>query len=418
MTSLFWPGDHRAGGLLGDEAYCRALVEVEAAWLDALVSSGLAPDTVGADAGRAVRDLTDDVLAQRDALAEGAESGGNPVIGLVALLRERLSAGPAGRTVAATWLHRGLTSQDVVDTALVLCSRDAVDAVVADVEEQVVLLAELAAEHRGSLMAARTLTQHAVPTTFGVKAAGWLVGVLDARDRLAALRFPVQLGGAGGTLSGLVELAGRAAGEDPAARARLARDVRQRFADALGLEAVAPWHTTRGPVTALGDAAVAATDAWGRIARDVLVLTRPEVGELALAATGGSSTMPQKANPTLAVLVRRTALVAPGLAATLHLAAADQVDERADGAWHAEWATLADLLRRTVVAGAEATALLEALEVRADVMAERALGAADALTAEQRGLAGVAGHEPVGPYLGLAEDLVDEVLRRAHRPTP
>ena len=104
-------------------------------------------------------------------------------------------------------------------------------------------------------------------------------------------------------------------------------------------------------MTRIGDALVACTDAWARIANDVLVLGRPEIGELAEGSGGGSSTMPHKANPVLAVLVRRTALTTPQLAATLHLAAADQVDERAAGGWHAEWDTLRLLLRRTVVAG-------------------------------------------------------------------
>ena len=122
-------------------------------------------------------------------------------------------------------------------------------------------------------------------------------------------------------------------------------------AAALQLDDAVPWHTNRSAVTRLADALVATTDACGRIANDVLVLARPEIGELAEPpGRGGSSTMPHKANPVLSVLVRRAALAAPALAAQLHLAAAESVDERADGGWHVEWSALATLARRTVVA--------------------------------------------------------------------
>ena len=228
----------------------------------------------------------------------------------------------------------------MVDTALVLCARDAFAQIECALLAQVEALTTLAGRHRRTPMVGRTLTQHAVPTTFGLKVSGWLAGVLDAYDEVKGLTFPVQIGGAAGTLSGLVELGGA-----PAARACVATATQD-----LGLALVSPWHTTRSPVTRLGDGAVHCTDAWGRIAGDVLVLSRPEIGELSEGSGGGSSTMPHKSNPVLSTLLRRAALTAPPLAATLHLAAADQVDERADGAWHAEWATLAVLLRRTAVA--------------------------------------------------------------------
>jgi 3-carboxy-cis,cis-muconate cycloisomerase len=138
----------------------------------------------------------------------------------------------------------------------------------------------------------------------------------------------------------------------------------------LGLDDARPWHTQRRPVTRVADALVAATDACGRIARDVLTLTRAEIGELSEARGGGSSSMPHKANPVLSVLVRRAALTTPQLAATLHLAAADQVDERADGAWHAEWDTLRLLARRSVVAVSQTAELLDGLRVHPDRMAE------------------------------------------------
>lgn len=376
---------------MSDEAVLRALVEVEQAWLSVLQEIGAAPGDVATDLTGVV------TAADLDELAVQAEAGGNPVIPMVALLRERLP------DPAAMWLHRGLTSQDVLDTALLLCARDAVQAVREQVTRQVDRLTELCADHRDAPMVARPLTQHAVPATFGAKAATWLRGVLDADDDLAALRFPVQVGGAAGTLAALVELAG-------AERARLAGPA---LAHELGLEAAPPWHTTRTAVTRVADAAVRGTDAWGRIANDVLLLGRPEVGEVAESSGGGSSTMPQKANPVRAVLVRRAALAAPSLAATLHLASADQADERASGAWHMEWDTLATLLRRTVAAAAHTTDMLAALEVFPDRMAARLDEVGEQVRAEQRTMASLAGREPEKAYDGLAAELVEEMLERA-----
>jgi 3-carboxy-cis,cis-muconate cycloisomerase len=376
MNHLLWPGDARGGDHLTDASFLRAMVAVEETWLDVL-GIGHGP------------------LPEIDPAAISSESGGNPVIGLVAILRERLDGD------AARWVHRGLTSQDVVDSALMVLLRDAVSAVRLELRTQVSILADLAEAHRATPMVARTLTQHAVPTTFGLKVSGWLTTVLDARDGLASLSFPVQLGGAAGTMAAVVEL-----GLDPAG-------ARDQLADALGLAPALPWHTSRAPVTRIGDAAVGCTDAWGRIANDVLTLSRPEIGELAEGESGGSSTMPHKRNPALSALIRRAALAAPPLAATLHVAAADSVDERAAGAWHAEWATIATLVRRTVVAGSQATDLVAGLHAHAGRMAAT-LDAAD-VGSEQRSMAELAGSQPRSNYFGASDEIVDAVLDRARR---
>ena len=400
MSNLLWPGDERAGDLFSDEAFLAAMVAVEEAWLDALAGSGIAP------AGVAKLDLQRLVgLQHLPVVASASERGGNPAAALVDVLRAALADVSAD---GAAWLHRGLTSQDVVDTALMLCARDAFGVVTTALREQVRLLAELVERHRRTPMVARTLTQHAVPTTFGLKAAGWLTGVLDAYDATSALVLPVQVGGAAGTLAATVELAGDL--DDPVGAAT---SLSLELATALGLTASTPWHTTRSTVTRLGDAATGCTDAWGRIATDVLTLSRPEIGELAEGAGGTSSTMPHKANPVLATLVRRTALSSPGLAATLHVAAADAGDERPAGAWHAEWDTLRTLLRRTVVAAGQTTELLAGLEVRADRMAATLEAASDAVRSEQRAMADLAGHTPSGDYVGAAEAFIEAPLARA-----
>jgi 3-carboxy-cis,cis-muconate cycloisomerase len=406
MTNLLWPGDQRAGELMSDAALLASMVAVESAWLDALVAAGLAPDEcAGADLGGLVS------AADSERLAVTSEDGGNPVIGLVALLRRGASAG-VGR-----WIHRGLTSQDVLDTGLMLATRAVLDELISQLTEQVSLLSALATTHRGTQMVARTLTQHAVPTTFGAKTASWLNGVVDAYGQLSALTLPIQVGGAGGTLAATTELATLTSHVD---RAGISSELVRSVAATLGLDARLPWHTARAPVTALGDAFVTCTDAWGRIASDVVTLVRPEIAELSeppAADRGGSSSMPQKRNPVLAILIRRAGICAPPLGATLHTAAALANDERPDGGWHAEWDTLRTLARRTVVAGSECTELLAGLEVHSAQMAknlESALASSDVL-GEQRVIAELAGKAPSDNYFGAIDALIDESVERARR---
>jgi 3-carboxy-cis,cis-muconate cycloisomerase len=402
MTNLLWPGDERAGTLMSDATLLASMVAVESAWLDALVAAGLTPDQCsGADLSGLVS------AGDCELLAAKSEDGGNPVIGLVALLRDRASA-EVGR-----WIHRGLTSQDVIDTGLMLATRDVVDELKSQLAEQISALSALAATHRDTPMVARTLTQHAVPTTFGVKAAVWCNGVVDAYEQLGALTIPVQIGGAGGTLAAATELAALAGHPNPGGTSM---ELVQNTAATLGLAVRMPWHTTRAPVTAIGDALIGCTDAWGRIASDVVTLVRPEIAEVSEPASGdrgGSSSMPQKRNPVLSILIRRAAISAPSLGATLHTAAALANDERPDGSWHAEWETLRILARRAVVAGSQCRELLAGLQVHPAQMASN-LGSVDVL-GEQRVIAELAGKAPSGNYFGAGDALIDESLDRAKR---
>ena len=400
MVDLFWPGSDRAGDVFTNDALIEAMVAVEEAWLVGLVDAGIAPRTI----------VVPDLLAlvqtrHHEWLENESELGGNPAMALVALLRDGLrDAAPD----AATWLHRGLTSQDVIDSALMICARDAVERLRQALRDQLGLLSRLIEEHRSTPMVARTLTQHAVPTTFGLKAAGWLTGVLDAYDDVAALVLPVQVGGAAGTMAGVVELADHL--PDPVG---VAHQLSVGLAGRLGLTPSTPWHTSRASVTRLGDASVRCTDAWGRIAGDVLVLSRPEIGEVSEGTGGGSSTMPHKSNPVLATLVRRTALTTPQLAATLHQAAAESTDERSPGPWHAEWATLRTLLRHAVIAADQVTELLEGLRVHADRMGRTLAAAHEDVRAEQRSMAALTGRPPREDYLGATAALIEAPLARA-----
>jgi 3-carboxy-cis,cis-muconate cycloisomerase len=267
-------------------------------------------------------------------------------------------------------------------------------------------------------MVGRTLTQHAVPTTFGAVAAGWLDGILDAADLIVDARalLPVQLGGAVGTLAASTELASLRGLDDAPF---VAAEVVTITAEALGLRELRPWHTSRGPVTRTADALVSCTDAWGHVATDVATLSRTEIAELAEPAAegrGGSSTMPHKHNPILSVLIRRTAVAAPALASTLHLTSATAGDQRPDGAWHAEWSTLHTLGRRTVVAASQTTELLQGLDVDAERMSATLDHSADDVLAERRVIAELL-DEKADPdpttYLGITVDLVAGAVDRA-----
>lgn len=373
MTSgLLRPGSERLGALTSDEALVSALVDVETAWLAVL---GLPSDLEVPGAA---------------ALNPHLEQAGNPVVPLLAALRDD----------APAQLHKGLTSQDTLDTALMLMAQTVRRRVIADAEVLCADLARLAAEHRDSLMVGRTLTQTAVPITFGLKVAQWLVGIREAMDSWAALPLPVQCGGAAGTLSLISEVTDAAAAPD-------------RLAARLGLDVPAlPWHTRRRPFTAMGDAIATLTDALGTMATDICLLSRPEIGEVGEGAGGTSSTMPHKRNPVLSVLIRSAALQAPILAAGLHTAAGQMVDERPDGAWHAQWPFFRDLLDLALIATSQARDLIAGLEVHAATMHRRAMDSTPELLTERYGKAGVPADADPSDYLGQAGVLVDAALTR------
>ncbi|KAA9132415.1 adenylosuccinate lyase [Microbacterium caowuchunii] len=356
-----------------DAAVLGALVAAEVALSRAWARVGAAPDMAALSAalgwvGAGEPCTTGDLSLP--ALAAASVAGGNPVIPLVGMLKERAPLDVRG------WVHRGATSQDILDSALMLVARRAGGWIRASLRETEQHLAEFAAAHRDEVAAARTLTQHAVPTTVGARASGWLRAVSRARLRLdeTLAALPAQLGGAGGTLASFVEIGGaEAAAELPAA-----------YAAELGLAAPdAPWHVTRWPVTELADALVQTVDAVGKMATDVATLSRTEIGELAEGTGGGSSAMPQKQNPAASVLIRSAALRAPNLGATMHLAAALAADERPDGAWHAEWPTLRELLRLALGATATAARLVAGLRVDGDAVA-RNLGLTEGLIVSER----------------------------------
>jgi 3-carboxy-cis,cis-muconate cycloisomerase len=377
-----------AATAVSDDSWFRALLEVEAALARAAARTGLVPttaaDTVTAACAHPERlDLATVVARAADA--------GNPVPPLVRVLQDAVGE----RDAVA--VHVGATSQDVLDTALLLMARNAVAAIDADLATAAETVAALARAHRDDVLPGRTLMQQALPTTFGLKAAGWLAGLDGARLRLAEVvaSLPVQYGGAVGTLAA-------SGGAGVPLRAALAEELQ------LSTTAVA-WHTVRLPIADLAGALGAAAGVVATVAVDVVLLAQTEVAEVAEVADGrgGSSAMPHKRNPVAAISARACARRAPGLVATL-LSAMEQEHERAAGAWHSEWPALTELL---TTVGSAASWLAESLR---GLRPDPARMAATAAAAAEGPLAGALA-EALAPTLGkgAAHDAAAAAVREA-----
>lgn len=349
---------------LTDAAWLQALLDVEAGLARALAHAHVVPPSAAQRVSEAARAERID-LAQ---LALASAATGNPVPELVKALRALVPP------EAASAVHTGATSQDIVDSALMLILKRAVPHLLDDLAGCASACARLARQHRGTVMMGRTLLQQATPISFGLKAAGYLHALDQATTQLQALcrsELLVQLGGASGTLSVLdgqgVEIA------------RL-------LATELGLSApTLPWHSLRWPVLRWASAFGMTAAMLGKIARDITLLAQSEVDEVAEPAgpgRGGSSTMPHKRNPIGATLVLGCTKRVPGLVATV-LSAAEQEHERAAGAWHAEWETMIELLRLTGSAASWLREVLEGLEVNVQRMRESLDAAKDFPMAER-----------------------------------
>ncbi len=267
-------------------------------------------------------------------------------------------------------MHLGATSQDIVDTALMLVAKQALGVVIATVDDAARSCARFAREHRDAPMPGRTLLQWAVPTTFGAVAAGWGAALDTASVRLVEVRaaLPAQLGGAAGTLAAL----------HPHGFAVL-----EAFADECDL--VNPrgvWHTDRTIVTDLGGALGTAAAAVAKVATDLVLLGQSDVAEIRERTPGGSSAMPHKRNSIAAVTARAAAAQAPGLVATLMSTAPEL--QRGAGSWHAEWPALIALLRFT---GGAAARLRTALDIDVDTatMARHVAELADLIESSDTG---------------------------------
>ncbi|WP_158850826.1 3-carboxy-cis,cis-muconate cycloisomerase [Saccharothrix deserti] len=306
-----------------DRAWLRAMLDFERALAIVQARAGIVTE----EAARMVVTAIDVGHYDPVVLGEGALISGTPVVPLVRAINAHVTA--EGRAA----VHNGATSQDVLDTALSLVAHRALGPILAGLRGVAAECERLAERHRDTLIAGRTLTQHALPTTFGLKCAGWMVAVDEAETALArvrAHRLAVQFGGAAGTL---------AAVRDPGGA------LTEQLAAELGLAApLIPWHTNRTRVAELAGALGEASGVLAKIAQDVVLLAQTEVAEVAEGEGGTSSAMPHKQNPVRAVLVTACTRRVPGLVSTV-LSAMAQEHERAAGAWHSEWQTVTELLR-------------------------------------------------------------------------
>jgi 3-carboxy-cis,cis-muconate cycloisomerase len=321
------------------------MLEVEAALTRACAQVGLIPH----EAAAAIVEACRPGVVDPERLWAHATESATPVVGLVEALR---SAVPPGY---GRYVHLGTTSQDIVDTAMMLVATRAIDHIAGDIEACIDRLLDLVEEHGATPQLARTLLQPAMPSTFGSAVAAWLSALRSAAEGLRWWRPALQFGGAVGT------------------RAELGVDgdrVAESLAELLGLENVVPWHTDRARVVELGSALGICTGTLAKIAGDVILLSQAEVGEVTEGRGGRSSAMPGKRNPARAVLVVACAHRVPALVATL-FAAMPQELQRAAGRWQAEWPTVTDLLRLAAGAAHHARAMLADLRVDADTMASR-----------------------------------------------
>ena len=330
-----------------DVACLQNMLDFEAALARAEAATGVIPANAPGPIANACKAESFDLAA----LAEAATRSGNLAIPLVKALTASVAKVDAD---AARYVHWGATSQDAIDTAMMLTLRAAIEALLGDIDRAVAAFAMLARTHRHTAVVARTWLQHALPMPFGLKLAEYAAALHRSRKRLQRLKretLALQFGGAAGTLAALGDKGW------PVAE-RLAQELKLPLPDA-------PWHTHRDRIAEAASVLAIVAGSCGKIARDVSLMMQTDVAEAfepAGEGRGGSSTMPHKRNPVAAATALAAATMAPNLAATI-FAAQVQDHERSAGPWHAEWPTLPTLLLVTSGGLAAIVDIAEGLEV-------------------------------------------------------
>jgi 3-carboxy-cis,cis-muconate cycloisomerase len=346
------------------------MLDFEAALARAEASSGIIPSS----AANAIAAKCRAELFDKQKLGEAASLAGNLAIPLVKQLKALVAA---DNKDAAGFVHWGATSQDAIDTALVLQLREALALISADMQKLCDALAKMTDQHRLTPIVARTWMQHAVPTTLGIKFAGWLDALGRHRERFREMQnrcLVLQFGGAAGTLAALSSQGGV---------------VSKHLSDQLKLHLPQmPWHTHRDRLSEVATTLGMLTGTLGKIARDISLHMQTEIDELrepAEEGRGASSTMPHKRNPVACAMILADATRVPGLVATM-LSAMLQEDERGLGGWHAEWETLPEIVCLAAGAMHQLATVIPKLEINLERMREnldltKGLIIAEAITA-------------------------------------
>lgn len=378
--------------VMDDAARLQRMLDVEAALARAEATTGVIPKGAAKPIGAACRAADFDV----GAIGKAAILSGNVAIPLVKALTAAVAKNDPD---AARYVHWGATSQDIIDTALVLDLRAAIDALLTDLGRAIGGFTKLAKANRKQPAVARTWLQQALPMPFGLKLAGYAAALARARARLMRVRkesLVLQFGGAAGTLAAL--------GEDGLKVAKaLATELDLPLPDA-------PWHTHRDRLGEVAAAFVILAGSCGKIARDISLLMQTEIGEAfepAGEGRGGSSTMPHKRNPVAASCALACAQMAPQLAATI-FAAEIQEHERSAGAWAVEWPTFPALALVTSGALAGIVDIAQGLTVDAAQMRAN-LDATDGLIMAEAVSFRLA--EKIGK--SAAHKLIEEASRKA-----
>lgn len=378
--------------IFGDRGRLQGMLDFEAALARAEARTGV----ITSAAAQAIGSQCRAELFDLDTLARGARVAGNPAIPMV---KELTALVARADPEAARFVHWGATSQDAMDTGLVLQLRQAIEAIEGGMTGLCAALAAIAGDHRGTTMAGRTWLQQALPITMGLKAAGWLSAMRRHQTRLREMRarvLVVQCGGAAGTLAAL-----RDAGL--AVTAALGEEL------ALGVPDI-PWHAHRDRMAEAATTLGLLVGSLGKMARDISLLMQTEVGEALepqAPGRGGSSTMPHKRNPTSSAVALSAALRVPALVSVM-LSSMVQEHERGLGGWQAEWETLPEICLLTAGALAQMIDVAAGLTVNAGRMRENLDATHGLLLAEAVTMA-------LGAHLGRLEahQLVEDACRRA-----
>lgn len=343
--NLFY--DKNVNALFTDEAMVAYMLQFEAALARAQAVHGLIPEAAATaiEAACVVENI------DFEALIEGVGLGGNVNIPLI---KQLTAAVKRIYTEGGKFVHFGATSQDVIDTATVLQARDALVLIHKNLEKLISQLTYLMGNHRDTLMIGRSFKQQARPITFGFKVATWLDGILRSKSRVEHLlqnNCSLQLGGAVGTLASMPE------------KGLL---VSETMSEILGLKnPTLSWHTQRDNLVEIATTLGILTGSLSKIAKDISLLMQTEIGEVfepSGTGKGGSSTMPHKRNPVGCTAILANATRIPPLVSTM-LSCMTQDHERATGTWHAEWETLADIIKLTAGALRQANEITDGLEV-------------------------------------------------------